>query len=252
MNRARLIRRRGLTLPELLVAMTITTMVVSALGVLTHTVMEGYKQANKTGNASQAGRVVLARIGHTVATSHQVLKGNNVTWSGVLANSLIVWERDGDADDVTPGQPNWVECVIFARKRTKPTELLEVRPNVDPSLVVPVDEPALMKYWVNRFRSGVDIVQPPIVLLTETGGVGVEVVNYSDPQGIGDMVHQDVRIRLCISPEREQPTVFFGSASRRYPIPSVAAPIPPAALPDSLLEAGSPPVSSTPPITSGP
>jgi len=209
--------RAGLTLAELLVASTVTTFVVTALGVFTHAVMDEMKECSKTGDAAQAGRVVLARIAHSTATSRQILRTTSDAGTTVTNTwYLLLWERDGEPGDPTPGQPNWVETVIYARHKTDRTKLLEIRPQVDPSLVVPLDSPSMVRSWINTFRSGQQIVQPPIILLTDLGGISFEVQESDEPQGIAGLVQQDVQIRLNVSPANEQPTVFFGSATRRY------------------------------------
>jgi hypothetical protein len=208
-------------LAELLVAMSVTGVIVAALGVFTKAVMDGSEAASETGATTQAGRVVIARIAQKVATSRQVLKPSDTLRAMPgMDRVLIVWERDGEAGDAAPGQPNLVELVIYTPHKRLPAQIVELRPQVDPTLVAPVDDPALFYFWIDRFRDGQDIVQPPIVLMNELGGVHFDVDEYVEPQGIGGMVQQNIRISLCVSPPEGEPAVFFGSATRRY----VAAP----------------------------
>lgn len=209
--------RRGLTLPELLVSMTVTAIVVSALAVFTKAVMDGCDSVSKTGNTTQAGRVVTARIAHEVATSRQVLKMSD-TLRGMpqMDQVLLVWDHDGQPGDTAPGQANWVELVIYASNKKLPTQLLELRPQVDPSLIVPLNDPTLLYAWIDQFRNGQNIVQPPVILFNDLGGIHFDVDETTDPQGIGGLVQQNVRIVLCVSPTGQDPAVFFGSATRRY------------------------------------
>jgi hypothetical protein len=209
--------RSGLTLGELLIASSITAMTVAALGVFTKAVMDGCEAASKTSAASQAGRVITARIARSVATSQQVIKMSDALRSMPgMDQVLIVWERDGEPGDVTPGQPNLAELVIYAPHKRTAVQLMELRPQVDPAIVAPLDDPALFYFWVDRFRDGQDVVQPPIVLMNELGGVRFDVEEYSEPQGIGGAVQQNVRTILCVSPADSEPRVFFGPATRRY------------------------------------
>ena len=89
-------------------------------------------------------------------------------------------------------------------------------PKLDPSLVVALDQPALLYTFIDRFRNGQDIVQPPGELLNDLGSIHFDVAEYTEPQGIGGVVQQNVRISLCVSPINQPETVFFGSATRRY------------------------------------
>jgi hypothetical protein len=213
-------RRRGLTLAELLTATTITTMIVAALGVFTHAVMDGYQQTNQTGDTAQAARVVLSRISHMVATSRQVLTAPpGVSWPSRLNACLIVWERDSEPGDTKRGQPNWNEVVIYAQSRKNDKNLLELRPTVDANEVVPLSDPNSMNSWIRQFCSELNVVTPVVVLLPNTKAIHFEITEKAEPQGIANLVQQDVRIRLCIRPADEKPTAFFGAATRRY-VPS--------------------------------
>ena len=209
--------RSGLTLAELLVSMSVTAIVVAALGVCTKAVMDGCDAASKTGNETQANRVVTTRIEHTVATSRQVLKLSEAALRMPgMDQVLMVWERDGEVGDTAPGNANWVEVVIYAPSKKKPTQFLELRPQVDPSLVVPFDNPTLLYAWIEQFLTGQGVVQPPVVLFNDLGGIHFDIDETVEPQGIGGLVQQNVRIVLCVSPPNQDPAVFFGSATRRY------------------------------------
>lgn len=211
------VARNGLTLAELLVATTVTTIVVAALGVFSKAVMDGCDQASKTGNATQACRVVTARIAQKVATSRQVLKMSDALMRMPRMDQvLIVWERDGEPGDTAPGQPNLVELVIYAPHKNSPRQLMELRPSVDPTLIASPDDAATLHAWIERFREGQDVVQPPTVVLTDLGGIHFEVDEFPEPQGIGGVIQQNVRIILCVSPAEQEAAVFFGSATRRY------------------------------------
>ncbi len=224
--------RRGLTLAELLVATTVMSLVVTALAVFTKAVMDGTEQAAQTSTATQTSRVITARIAHKVAIAQRVLTFSGTTTKKLLMTSessggwksavpgldqvLILWERDGEPTDTAPGKANLIELVIYATHRNDAKQLLELRPKVDPSLVVADEDAKTMLFWLDRFRSGQDVEQPLTVLLNDLGGIRFEVEEYPEPQGIGGVVQQNVRMMICVSPENEVPTMFFSSATRRY------------------------------------
>jgi hypothetical protein len=233
--------RAGLTLTEVLVATTVTTLVVGAVAGFSHAALQAWEVSTQSGNSTQAGRVVLTHIAQTVSTSRHVLNVSNIWGSStnstmpVAPGSLIsgttltgmtttlstdqvllVWEHDGEAGDPTPGQPNFVELVIFAPHKEYRQQLMELRPAVDASLVVPLDQPDVLLQWITRFRRGENVRQPPAVLLGDLGGIHFEVDEFREPQGASGIVQQNVRIGLCVSSPNQPASVFFGSAMRRY------------------------------------
>jgi hypothetical protein len=210
-------RRRGLTLAELLVASCVTALVVTALAVFAKAVMDGCGDASNSGIATQASRVVTARITNSVAKSHQVLRLPDALLAmPEMKKVLVVWERDGGPSDTAPGQPNFVELVIFAPYSSNSAQLLELRPQVDPAMVAPVDQPAVFYTWINRFRDGQQVQQPSVALLDDLGGIQFDIDEYAEPEGIGGLVQQNVRIALCVNLTDSEPTAFFASATRRY------------------------------------
>ena len=220
MTRHKKASQTGLTLTELLVASTVTALIVTALSSFTLAVLEGWDEATRVGDATQAGRVIATRIAHKAETARAVLKMSDTlrAMSG-MDQVLLVWERDDQAaDPLLAGSINFNELVIYAPSKSRPNELWEIRPQVDPSLIVPDDEPATLFTWIDRFRNG-QYISPPAVLLTELGGIHFDVDETSEPQGIGGAVQRNVRISLCIAPTDQQPTVFFGSAPWRGEAP---------------------------------
>jgi hypothetical protein len=204
-------------LAELLIASSVTALVVAALAVFTKAVMDGCDDASQSGIAAQASRVVTARVANSVAKARQVLKlPDALRAMPEMDRVLVVWERDGEPLDSAPGQPNFVELVIFAPHKSNSAQLLELRPQVDPTMVAPVDQPAVFFGWINRFREAQDVQQPPVILLNDLGGIHFDIDEYPEPAGIGGVVQQNVRIALCVSIADCEPTAFFASAIRRY------------------------------------
>jgi hypothetical protein len=211
-----LAKRSGLTLAELLIASCVTALIVAALAVFAKAVTDGCDEIERSGTATQTSRVVTARIANSIAKCHQVLKlPEALRAMPEMDRVLVVWERDGGASDSAPGQPNLVELVIFAAHKNNAANLMELRPQVDPTLIAPVDQPATFFTWINRFREGSDVAQPPLTLLTDLGGVHFDVDEHPEPEGIGGVVQQNIRIALCVNVPQGEPEVFFASAMRR-------------------------------------
>ena len=82
MTHCRSHNRSGLTLTELLVAMTVTTLIVAAVSAFSHAALQGWEAATQSGNTTQAGRVILSRIAQKVATSKKVLILSNSSGTG--------------------------------------------------------------------------------------------------------------------------------------------------------------------------
>jgi hypothetical protein len=220
MNSHRACPRTGLTLTELLVASIVTALLVVVMSSFTLAVLEGWDEATRVGDATQAGRVITSRIAHKVETSLALLKMSDALRSMAgMDQVLMIWERDDQANDpLLAGSIHFNELVIYARSKTRPNELWEIRPQVDPTLEVPENEPATVYAWIDRFRSGQNI-SPPVVLISELGGVHFDVEEYAEPQGIGGVVQRNVRIGLSVAPAGQPATIFLGSTAWRGQTP---------------------------------
>ena len=124
-------RRSGMTLLELLIAMSIMVMVVGTLGALSKGVQEGYRYTEGHGLATQHARVVLDRIGRTVreATANDKFPGAIVVATQVSSwrfpDTLAVWHPDGDPAE-PDGLPRYNELVIFCPHPNEPGRLVEI------------------------------------------------------------------------------------------------------------------------------
>ena len=130
-------RRSGMTLLELLIAMSIMAMVMGALGALAKGVQEGFRYTEGHGLATQHARVVLERIGRTVreATANEKFPGVIVVATNVSSwrfpDTLAVWRPvDPDGNRIDPaepdGLPRYNELVIFCPHPDEPGRLVEI------------------------------------------------------------------------------------------------------------------------------
>lgn len=124
-------KRSGLSLVELLVAVSILGLVAAALGTLTTAVHTSNEYAIGQGGAVQHARVAMHRIRSACenATANAdypgfwVLTTQKSTWK--FPDILVVWRPSGLAVDPN-GAPRYSELVIFAADPNDPTHLVEV------------------------------------------------------------------------------------------------------------------------------
>lgn len=138
------LRPRGLTLLELMVAMTIVAMVVAAMGGLARTVQQGFEYSEGYGTATQHARVVLDRISQNVsqATANDQFPGCLVvaeTVSGFrYPDTLVIWRPTGTAA-APSGLPRYNELVIYCPNLTTPGQFVEMTAPSDTRTVPAVD-----------------------------------------------------------------------------------------------------------------
>ena len=124
-------RRPGVTLLELLIALTIAVMVVGALGAITRTVQLGFEYNQGYGAATQHARVLLDRITRTAreATANEQFPGFVVLAEHVgpwrFPDTLVVWHPEGDPAS-PDGPPRLDELVIYCPHPDAPGTLVEI------------------------------------------------------------------------------------------------------------------------------
>ncbi len=136
---------RGLTLVELLFAMTILAMVVGTLAGLSHTAELGFEYCEGYGVATQHAQVALDRMTRAIygATANEQFPGcivmadtiNSLTY----ADTLVIWNPDwantirtgvkanpSVAAANPSGLPQYCELVIYCPHPTYPNQLVEI------------------------------------------------------------------------------------------------------------------------------
>ncbi|MDZ7620583.1 MAG: prepilin-type N-terminal cleavage/methylation domain-containing protein [Patescibacteria group bacterium] len=127
----RLVRRSGLTLIELLIAVSIMAMVTGSLAALSHGVRLAFEYTEGHGLATQHARVVLDRMARHVegATASERFPGFLVvpTMDGGVEypETLVIWHPTSTASDPS-GLPKFNELIIYAPSLSSPSQLLEI------------------------------------------------------------------------------------------------------------------------------
>ncbi len=150
-------RQRGLTLLELMIAMTIMVMIVGALGVMANGIQQSYEYTEGHGTATQHARVALERIGRTVreATADEKFPGAIVISESIgpwrFPDVLVVWRPDGDPADPN-GLPQFNELVIYCTDYQFPNRLIELTIPSDTRTVPKVDEQSQWRSEIETIR----------------------------------------------------------------------------------------------------
>jgi len=121
----------GLTLVELLLAISIMAMMAVALGGLANAVQQNNKYSEGYGATTQHARVVLDRIGRSImeATASEEHPGVAVSWkesgSWRFPDTLLVWHPTGTPANVD-GPPLVGEVILYCPNPDKEHQLLEI------------------------------------------------------------------------------------------------------------------------------
>ena len=159
---------RGLTLVELLFAMTILAMVVGTLAGLSHTAELGFEYCEGYGVATQHGQVALDRITRAIygATANEQFPGCIVVAETVggwrYSDTLVVWRPSGTAANPS-GLPQYCELVIYCPRPNNPNQLVEITAPGDTRTVPAVTDTAT---WLTQIAGIKTNSQSKIVTLT--------------------------------------------------------------------------------------
>jgi hypothetical protein len=200
-----------MTLAELLVATMVMTLVCTSLAVFTHTVMDNYREAAGRNSCSQTGRVLMARIGRHVGTSLRVLRLPDETSQRKTDDTLVLWAHD----ELEPlGRINFEELLIYTPGAAG--SFLEIRPRHATGRTLDPADPGDFHEWLRWFRAGksADVT----TLVDDFHGAWFQINESAEPEGLVGLVQQNVQIGLCVSAADQPPTVYYGSATLRYPV----------------------------------
>ena len=140
---------RGLTLIELMIALSIMSLMAAALGSLSLAVQMSNEYAVSNGTAVQHARVALERMERKMREAHSSAEfpGFAVfsTTVGLYSfpDTVVIWSPDGDAED-PDGLPVYEELVIYCPNPDSPNELWEI---TIPSSKLTVPDPANTSAW---------------------------------------------------------------------------------------------------------
>jgi len=169
-----------MTLLELLIAISIMTMIVAGLGVMAHGIQQAYEYTEGYGTATQHARVALDRITKTVseALANEQFPGFIVVaetegaWR--FPETLVVWHPTGSAADPA-GLPRFNELVIYCPDANSPNKLDEITVPSDTRTVPPVSNQTQWATEVQAIKknSSAQIVALTTLLRTCTSSVGI-------------------------------------------------------------------------------
>jgi prepilin-type N-terminal cleavage/methylation domain-containing protein len=191
---------RGLTLLELLVAMSIMAMVVVSLGTLANGVQQGFDYTEGHSTATQHARVALERIARSVreAQANEQFPGALVvpekvgTWS--FPDVLVVWHPAGTAAN-PEGLPLVRELLIYCPSLSTPNRLVEITMSSDAQPVPAVSQTAQWAALIGVIRRS---PQRKEVTLTEL--MRTAALNLSS----GELPRGAVRFVVRLTPSEAQ------------------------------------------------
>ncbi|NMC21510.1 MAG: hypothetical protein GYA33_13945 [Thermogutta sp.] len=126
-----LTRRKAITLLEILIAVGISAMIVTATAALVKTSEDAFEENSGQAHALQAGRVCLERIRRLFSESYanELFPGARVVGdvgpSGTFPECLVLWHPEGEPLE-PDGLPRVGELVFFYPNPSQPDEVLEV------------------------------------------------------------------------------------------------------------------------------
>jgi hypothetical protein len=150
--------RPGITLLELLIAMSLMVLIIGSLGVLARGVQMSYEHGEGYGTITQHARVVVDRIERIVneATANEQFPGVLVlseTESGsAFPDTLVVWHPTGTPADAA-GLPRMNEIVVFCPNPESPSQLLEITAPSDATVMPAAADQASWLSMVQAMKS---------------------------------------------------------------------------------------------------
>ncbi|MHB1036970.1 MAG: prepilin-type N-terminal cleavage/methylation domain-containing protein [Pirellulales bacterium] len=150
--------RAGLTLVELLIAVSILTLIAGVLGGLSRAVQMGFDYSQGHGMATQHARVTIERITRIVneAVATEDYPGAWVVDEAINATSypdaLVVWRPANRVPANPAGPPRFSELVIFAPDPAAPSRLVEFTVPNDIAAVPPLSDTTAWRAAVDTIR----------------------------------------------------------------------------------------------------
>ncbi len=165
--------RFGVSVAELLVAISIVAMVATATAALARAMQQAFEIMEAQGQVVQQARVCLERIVHTVSqarTSPQFPGFLVVTYSFdtfPIADTLVVWSPKGNAAE-PEGLPRFNELVVYCPHPEHPNRLLEIRFPEDSRPVPPITDLSSWRQELQNLKQASDAQRVELSALMRT------------------------------------------------------------------------------------
>ncbi len=198
----RRIKRRGLTLAELLVAATIMLMIAAAVGSLAATVKSTNDYCQGYTISAQHARVALSRIERTVinAFANEQFPGclvvSEQAGSQSLPHTLAVWYPSTGVAANPTGLPLISEIVVYGFDPAHPNNFIEVRSPTETTAVPAVSDTGSWKTLTDRLKSSTTVTK---TLLTDRLRTAPLTGDYNDTLSPSDL-RGCVRFRRLMAP----------------------------------------------------
>jgi prepilin-type N-terminal cleavage/methylation domain-containing protein len=170
--------RRAMTLVELMISLTILTMIAATVATMALAVQTAGNYVRERGTAVQHARVVLDRIDRTLqsATVSEQFPGFLVlSWSdsgGTFPDTLVIWKPSTTAADPS-GVPRANELVIIRPDPNNPAQLLEITNPSEPATVTyPASATASWQTLVDTLSSRTNASKVVLTDLLRVAAVG--------------------------------------------------------------------------------
>lgn len=131
--------RRGMSLAELLLSLTILVMVAGSMGSMAMTLQSVTSYTRGQTNAAQHDRVILDRLDRTLQSANvsEAFPGLMVvTWpeaSALFPDTLVIWKPSGGTAADPNGVPRANELVIIRPDPSNPASLIEITNPSEPA-----------------------------------------------------------------------------------------------------------------------
>ncbi len=207
-------RRRGLTLTEMLIAMTLMVMLSGGLLALATTVESGVKTVQGQDAAAMHARVVIDRIQRSINAAYA-----NEHFPGFMAfgkhpgqydlpDSLVIWRPTG-APANPDGLPRWDEMVVYTTDESYPNRIIEIQYPTDTWNVPPLDDESDWEMELSS-RSYDMVYSTTIGVLTDLLRVGVADSN---------IVRGAIRFHVTHTPSLEDMQSFEAGTQDWHDLP---------------------------------
>jgi len=169
-------KRSALTLVEMLLAVSILSIMAVALGTLAMTIQTSNAHVTAQGEAAQHARVAISRIERAVNNAHASAEFPGVYvfvesvngWN--FPDVLVVWRPSGSAAH-PDGRPLFSELTVFCPDPVEPWRLLEIRTPQDTRPTPPISQTASWRAELAAIRSDVSAERVELTDLLRVGSV---------------------------------------------------------------------------------